>query len=46
MTIDWNKLVRNVVDLGSESYEQRLTRTIIKAGCVVLFLIVAWKVLR
>jgi len=29
--------LRSIVDAGSESYETRLTRTILKAGAVLLF---------
>lgn len=45
-TIDWEKHLKEIVDLGSESYETRITRTALKVGAVVLFLVVVWKVLK
>ncbi len=46
MSIDWNKYIRDIVDLGSESYEQRMTKLAIKIGCVALFVIVVWRLLK
>lgn len=46
MSIDWAKEIRSIVDLGSVSYEQRVTRTAIKIGAIALFIIVAWKVIK
>ena len=46
MSIDWDKHIRSVVDLGATSYEQRLNRTILKAGAIALFLIVLWRFLK
>ena len=34
------------MDVGSESYERKLTRMLLKAAAIGLFLIVAWKILR
>lgn len=45
-SIDWDKYVRDIVDLGSESYEQRKTKMIIKIVCVVVFVIVVWRLLK
>lgn len=38
-----NDLIRPLVDLGSESYEDRIKELILFAGLVVLALIVVWK---
>lgn len=46
MKIDFNKTIRSILDLGGESYETRITRVIVKAGLVALFLIVVWKFLK
>ena len=46
MSLDMEKIVRSVVDLGSESYEQRMTRVVVKAGCILLFVIVVWRFLK
>jgi hypothetical protein len=46
MAIDWQKYVGQLVDLGSESYERKQTRMILKAGMIVLFLIVVWRFLK
>ena len=46
MVIDWNKYVRDIVDLGSESYEQRKTKMILKIVCAAVFVIVVWKFLK
>lgn len=43
MGIDFGPLVRAVVDLGSESYEQRIRRLIFLAAGVALLLILVWK---
>lgn len=39
MSIDWTSEVRSIVDLGSESYERKLTRIILKGGAVALFVV-------
>jgi hypothetical protein len=46
MEIDWNRYVKDIVDLGSVSYETRVTRTALKIGCVALFVIVVWRFLK
>ena len=46
MKIDWGSKIRTVLDLGGESYERRATRVAVKAGLVVLFLIVVWRFLK
>ena len=46
MKIDWGKKLQTVLDLGGESYERRATRVVIKAGLVLLFVVVAWKFLK
>ena len=46
MKIDWAKEIGSIVDLGSESYERRVTRTALKVGAVVLFILVAWRLVR
>lgn len=43
MAIDLGPLVRAVVDLGSDSYEQRVRRLIFLAAGLVLALILVWK---
>ena len=45
MSLDLAKIVRQLVDSGSETYEQKTTRIALKAGAIVLFLIVVWKLL-
>ena len=46
MKIDWAKKLQTVLDLGGESYERRATRVVVKAGLIVLFLIVVWRFLK
>ena len=43
MSIDWTGAVKSVVDLGSESWERKTTRLILKAGAVALFVLFVWK---
>jgi hypothetical protein len=45
-SIDWEKYVRDIVDLGSESYEQKQMRIVFKVACVALFVIVVWRFLK
>ena len=45
-SIDWGKYVRDIVDLGSESYERKQMRIVLKAACVAVFVIVVWKFLK
>ena len=46
MKIDWAKKLQTVLDLGGESYERRATRVVVKAGLVLLFIVVVWKLLK
>jgi hypothetical protein len=46
MTIDWEAKIRSLVDLGSVSYEERVTRTALRVGAIALFVIVAWALIR
>jgi hypothetical protein len=46
MKIDWGKKVQTLFDLGGESYENRATRVAVKAGLILLFLIVVWRFLK
>jgi len=45
MSIDLARVVRDLVDSGSETYEKKMTRFALKAGAIALFLIVVWKLL-
>lgn len=45
MSIDWERHFRELVDLGSETYEQRVERMALKIAGIVLFLIVAWRLI-
>ena len=46
MAINWNGLITQIVDAGSESYESRVRKLILFAGAVVLGLIILWKLWR
>ena len=46
MIIDWGKEIRELVDMGSESYERKVTRIFLKAAAIVLFVVVAWKLIQ
>ena len=46
MKIDWNKYVRDLVDLGSESYERKQMRIVLKVACVAVFVVVVWRFLK
>jgi len=43
MALNFGPLVRAVVDLGSEKYEQRVRKLIFLGGAVALVLILVWK---
>ena len=43
MGLNFGPLFRAAVDLGSESYEQRVRKLIFLGGFVVLVLILVWK---
>lgn len=43
MALDLKPLIREVVDLGSESYMSRVRSLILLAGAVGLALILIWK---
>jgi hypothetical protein len=45
MSVDLARIVRELVDSGSETYEQKMTRMALKVGAIALFLIVVWKLL-
>jgi len=45
-SIDWNKYVKDIVDLGSESYEQRKLKLVFKIALVAVFVIVVWRFLK
>jgi hypothetical protein len=46
MAIDLGPLVKTVVDLGSERYEERVRKLILFGGAVGLALILVWKFAR
>jgi len=46
MSINWGGYIRDVIDLGSESYEKRVGKLILQAGAFLIFGIVLWRWLK
>lgn len=46
MKIDWAKKLQTVLDIGGSSYETRLNRVVVKAGLILIFVVVLWKVFK
>jgi len=46
MAVEWQGFIRKVIDLGSESYEQRMAKLIFIAAMAILGLILVWRILK